>query len=155
MPFWRLYYHLVWATEGREPMIRPEIEYQVYDIIKSKVAALGGTVHEVGGIEDHIHLAATVPPSISLSKFVGEVKGASAYHVNHLPDSAYRIEWQRGYGAVSFRRDNLDQVTAYVRRQKEHHSSATLWPSLEDCGDGDALKPPLVKEARAEYDPWG
>ena len=26
MAFWRLYYHVVWATKNREPLITPEIE---------------------------------------------------------------------------------------------------------------------------------
>lgn len=25
VPFWRLYYHLVWATKGREPLIVAEV----------------------------------------------------------------------------------------------------------------------------------
>ena len=30
MTFWRLYYHLTWATKNREPLIQPEMEATAY-----------------------------------------------------------------------------------------------------------------------------
>ena len=134
MPFWKLYYHIVWATTGREPLVRPEIEDKVYEAIRNKAKALGGEVFAVYGTEDHVHLAVSVPPNVSLSKFVGEVKGSSSFHINHLPGNKYTLDWQRGYGVVSFRKDNLEQVVEYIQRQKEHHSVGKLWQTLEDCG---------------------
>ena len=110
MPFWRLYYHLIWATAERQPLLRAEIEYQVYDAIKTKAVALGGEIFAMNGVEDHIHVAVTIPPSISIARFVGELKGASSFHINHLPEEPYTLDWQRGYGVVSFRKDNLEQV---------------------------------------------
>ena len=157
MPYWRLYYHLIWTTEGRQPLIRPEIEGQSYEAIRDKVTSLGGEAFEIGGTGDHVHLAVTIPPSISVARFAGEVKGASSFHVNHLPDNPHTLEWQRGYGVVSFRRDNLNQVVEYIRLQREHHASGELSPSLEECTGADAAKPTCVREAAAEYDPspWG
>jgi len=154
MPFWRLYYHLVWATAGRQPIICLEIERQVHEAIGDKVKALDGEIFAVNGIQDHVHVAVTIPPSTSVAKFVGELKGSSSFHINHLPDNPYTVNWQKGYGAVSFRRDNLDQVMEYIRRQKEHHAAGRLWPSLEDCGEESASKPVCVREAGAVYDPF-
>jgi putative transposase len=38
MPFWRLYYHLVWATKNREPLIVPQIEPRLYAYLVHKAA---------------------------------------------------------------------------------------------------------------------
>lgn len=138
MPFLRLYYHIVWATAGRQPIIHPHIEYQVHESIKDKIRALGGEVFAVNSALDHVHIAATIPPTISISKFIGAIKGASAFHINHLPDNPHTIDWQRGYGILSLRRSNLEQIKEYIKRQKEHHALGKLWPSLEDCDEANA-----------------
>ena len=150
MPFWKLYYHIVWATAGRQPMISSDIEQLVFKAIKDKVYALGGTVSEINGTMDHVHVAGCIPPSISISKFVGEIKGSSSFHINHLPDNPQPIDWQKGFGVVSFRKDNLEQVVAYIRNQKEHHASGKIWSSLEDCGDDEVIKPDCVREEGAD-----
>ena len=41
MAFWRLYYHLVWATKNREHLIHPTIEDRLYGYIINKAAELG------------------------------------------------------------------------------------------------------------------
>ncbi len=38
MPFWRLYYHVVWGTYQREPLLVGEIERQVYGALLGKAA---------------------------------------------------------------------------------------------------------------------
>jgi putative transposase len=154
MPYYRLYYHLVWATRGREPLITPDIENEVYNAIRLKAIALGADVFAVNGIDDHVHLTASVPPSISIARFVGEVKGSSSFHVNHLPDKDCSLDWQRGYGAISLRQKDLARVVAYIESQKTHHSEGKVWPSLEECSEQDGVPPSMVRESSAEYDPF-
>ena len=33
------------------------------------------------------------------------------------------LEWQRGYGVVSFGKKHLDWVQNYIANQKEHHAA--------------------------------
>lgn len=135
-------------------MIVPEIEQAVYRSIRGKLESLGARVFAIGGVEDHVHVAFSGPPTVAISDLVGEVKGASSHHVNHLPDSPFRIKWSRGYGVLSFNRDHFERVVAYIRNQKEHHADTRLWGSLENYGD-DSDKPEMVREEHAEYDPFG
>lgn len=116
-------------------MIRPEIEQSVHSSIRNKIQALGGEVFALNNTEDHIHLAVTIPPSVSVSKFVGELKGSSSFHINHLPDNRHQLNWQRGYGVVTLRKENLEQVVEYINRQKEHHKTGNIWQSLENCDE--------------------
>ena len=135
MPYCRLYYHIIWATDKREPMILPEIEQEVHLAIERKTKSLGADMYAISGTEDHIHISVSIPPNISVSKFVGEIKGSSSFHINHLPGNEYTLDWQRGYGAVTFRKENLEQVNEYIKNQKEHHKLGSTWPSLENCDD--------------------
>lgn len=68
MPYWRLFYHFVWGTKNREPLIALEWENSLHNVIAAKATALGGLVHAVRGIEDHVHLVVSVPPKIVSSQ---------------------------------------------------------------------------------------
>ena len=74
MPYWKLYYHFIWATKRREPLILSDFEADLYSIIATKVKDSGAIVHAISEMEEHIHLAVSVPPKIALATFIGEVK---------------------------------------------------------------------------------
>lgn len=131
MPFWELYYHFTWGTKLRQPIIADKFSTALYKALVSKAVELGCIVHAVGGVEDHIHLAVSVPPKISLSEFVRQIKGNSSHFVNHEIKPGYPFQWQSEYGVVSFGGKNLSTVVAYVLNQAEHHRNKTLYEYLE------------------------
>lgn len=88
-------------------------------------------VHEVGGVEDHVHMAVSVPPSLLISEWIGELKGASAHYINSEIANRKLLAWQAGYGVVSFGTKDLPWVAAYIRNQKEHHARGTTHERLE------------------------
>jgi hypothetical protein len=59
------------------------------------------------------------------------IKGASAHLATHnlLPGEFFK--WQGGYGAFSVSPRHLRRVRDYIARQREHHLSNNLLPSLE------------------------
>ena len=135
MPFYRLYYHIVWATKDRRPLLVPEIESIVHSMLREKARKLDPTVYTVGGVADHVHLVATIPPKLAVATFVGQVKGATATQFNKLNHYAGSVYWQREYGAFTFDQKRLHQVVDYVLRQKEHHANGNLIPVLERYED--------------------
>ena len=138
MAYWRLFYHVTFATKDRTPFITTAIESELHGYIVGKAQALGAIVYAVNGVEDHVHVAASVPPKIAMAEFVGQIKGASSHHINHLPTPLdFLFDWQRGYGVVSFGQKDLDRVVAYVRNQKEHHQRGDLMPGLERADELD------------------
>ncbi|BAZ69789.1 transposase IS200-like protein [Fischerella sp. NIES-4106] len=132
MSLWRLYYHLVWATKKRQPLITTNIETELYSYIIGKADQLGSIIHAIDGVENHIHLVASIPPRISISNFVQNIKGSSAHHLNHLSSSKDVFIWQRGYGVFSLGGKQLEQAVAYVKNQKAHHLKGTTISSLEN-----------------------
>lgn len=141
MPFWRLYYHLVWATKERMPLIIPDIESELHGHLIGKASALGAIVHEIQSVDDHVHMIVSIPPKFSISDFVGQLKGASAFHLNHMPGTTSNFGWQRGYGVISVGPAGLDKAIRYVRKQKEHHGQGTTVEALErvDAEDSGPL----------------
>ncbi len=77
MPYYRLFYHIVWATKNRESLITPEIEPIIYNFLRGKAIGLGGTVFAINGMEEHTHMVASIPPKIAVATFIGQVKGVT------------------------------------------------------------------------------
>jgi putative transposase len=88
-------------------------------------------------VSDHVHIAASVPPSISLSKWIGSVKGVTARAINTHFERDTRFHWQAGYGVMSFGETALGKVTAYIANQKQHHANGDVNRYLENIGDDD------------------
>jgi REP element-mobilizing transposase RayT len=131
MPYYRLFYHFIWGTKNREPTILPEFESQLHSIIAAKIIEMDGIVHAIGGVDDHVHVAATVPPKLALSRFIGEVKGNSSHAINHAVFPHHNFYWQSEYGVLSFGEKNLLSVVNYIHKQKEHHAKGTLIKAME------------------------
>ena len=136
MPFWRTFYHLVWTTKNREPLITDDIEPRLYAYIVHKAAEIGVYVYAINGWTDHVHLVVAVPPHVSISQLVKNLKGSSSHDLNQQKLDG-RFAWQRGYGVLSVGQRQIAAAEAYVKRQKEHHSTNTIVPWLERCSEID------------------
>jgi putative transposase len=138
MAFWRLYYHLVWATKERHPLITPAIEPLLYGYIIGKANALESIVHAIGGMEEHVHVVASVPPKLAIADFVKGVKGSSAHYLNYeLKGRETEFAWQRGYGVFSLGARQMEDAIAYVMTQKTHHGQGTALAALENPTEAD------------------
>lgn len=138
MAYWKLYYHFVWGTKNRLPLIDSTLESQLYRAIAAKALEMGGIVHAIGGVEDHTHLAVSVPPKIAPAKFIGDVKGNSSHYVNHVTRPDFEFYWQDTYGVFSFGERNLSAVVRYIHDQKKHHAEGTWIPKMEMMDDESA-----------------
>ena len=83
------------------------------------------------GTETHVHIAVTIPPTLLISDWIGKLKGASSHYVNHELANRKVLDWQTGYGVVSFGTKDLEWVVNYIRDQKEHHEKGTTVERLE------------------------
>jgi putative transposase len=148
MPYWQLFYHLVWATKNREPLLTARVEPVLYGFLRSKAIGLGATVFALNGTEDHVHLVAAIPPKVSVAKFVGQVKAVASTKFNKMhPDTPFF--WQTEYGAFSFDGKRLPNYIGYVHDQKKHHAQGkNLYAVLERTSDG---APQLMREPGAAY----
>ena len=137
MAFWNLYYHVVWGTKNRLPLITEQIEKQLYKYITMKADELKSITYAIGGIHDHIHIIASIPPTLSISEYVGKIKGSSSHFVNHRFNNVQFFGWQEKYGVFSFGFKQLDNAVDYVVKQKEHHYFGTIVSMLEKYDDID------------------
>ena len=103
--------------------------------VREKGITVGAVTPAVNGMPDHLHVAVRLPATVTVAKYVEEVKGYAAYLVNHSASTPAHLYWQSGYGAVTFRKSDLPTVVRYIERQQEQHGGQDLWRDFEKCRD--------------------
>jgi putative transposase len=125
--------HIVWHAKNSLPLLTPDVESLAHRFLKKRIVDTPGAFyHEIGGIETHVHVVVSVQPTLLISEFIGQLKGGSSHDVNQALGRRDRVlEWQNGYGVVSFGTRDLPWVIEYVRNQREHHARGTTQDRLE------------------------
>ncbi len=126
--------YITWHIFHELPMT-PEVEETVHNAIVEKCRMTEGVfLHEVGGTETHVHIAVSIDSKVLISNLIGEIKGSVSHEVNST-FMTHPVNWKRGYGVVSFGKQDLIFVLAYIKNQKIHHQRGTISLKLEQTED--------------------
>lgn len=88
--------------------------------------AKGSQVHEIGGIEDHIHLFISLPTTLALCKLIEHIKKGSSKWIKTKGSKHVDFAWQSGYGAFSIGQSSYDDLRKYIQTQKDHHQKISF-----------------------------
>jgi len=113
-----LYYHIIFSTKNREPIIGPGWRASFHDYLGGTVNGLGGQSLTVGGVDDHLHLLVQLNAMHRLADFMRELKKASSAWAAAKTGS---FAWQEGYAALTVSASAVPDVRDYIRKQEEHH----------------------------------
>jgi putative transposase len=126
--FHRLYFHVVWATAGRLPLLEGRRE-RVVQCVTTVAQKFGAHVLACNTMPDHVHLLISLPPT-DLAHFIGKVKGGSSFALNRQSEES-PFRWQDGYGVVSLRASDTATVVRYIEEQDRIHAERIPWQTLE------------------------
>ena len=95
-------YHIVFARKCRRQVIYEKIKGDIGQIIRKLCEWKGVEILEAEACPDHIHMLVSIPPKISVSSFMGYLKGKSSLmifdkHANMKYRYGNREFWCRGY----------------------------------------------------------
>ena len=120
---WYCHYHIVWVPKYRFRILKDGAKTEVEEIIRMYSEQLECKIEELNVQEDHVHLVVMIPPKVSVSKYIGTLKGRSAirlftklpklrktYWGNHF--------WARGYCCDTLGLD-LEKIRKYVQYQEK------------------------------------
>jgi len=124
--FTKLNYHIVFATKNRLKSIRTDFRERLYEYIGGIIRAQKGSLIEIGGVADYIHILARIPPTIALSDSVRDLKASSSKWIHESDVAGRDFAWQKGFGAFTVSYSLVDSVVEYVRNQEEHHRVKTF-----------------------------
>ena len=129
-----LFYHFVWSTKYRDPLIDSDLEPVLRHLFDAKAGELGITILEANGTSDHVHVLVRSRTDVSPAAIAKHLKGNSSHFINHVVfknDPCRHFYWQNGFSVISISPQAVCSVGRYIRNQKQHHGEKTLNASLE------------------------
>ena len=120
---WHCQYHIVFTPKYRYKILTGAIAKEAEESIRAYSAQQGAEVIEINVQRDHVHVLVLVPPKISLSEYVGTLKGRTAIRIfnkfRHIKKKPYwgNHLWTRGYCVDTVGLD-LEMVQKYVKYQE-------------------------------------
>ena len=121
---WNCKYHIVFAPKYRRKVFYDEHRLEVREILRKLCEWKGVEIIEGHMMPDHVHLLLSIPPKMSVSSFMGYLKGKSALmmfdkHANLKYKFGNRHFWAEGY-YVSTVGINEATIKKYIQDQEKH-----------------------------------
>lgn len=118
---WNCKYHIVFAPKYRRRDIYGRIKVDIGKILRKLCEQKGVEIIEANLCPDHIHMLVSIPPKISVSSFVGYLKGKSSLmifdrHANLKYRYGNRKFWCKGYYVDTVGR-NKKAIQKYIKNQ--------------------------------------
>lgn len=117
----QLLLHIVYSTKARKPWITADVAERLYPYMGGIIRTEKGTLYDIGGVEDHVHLYLKWRPHGSLSDLMRTLKARSSKWVHDTFPALREFAWQEGYSVFSVSKSQEDAVKKYVANQPEHH----------------------------------
>jgi REP-associated tyrosine transposase len=140
--FTNLLYHVVFSTKDRVPMIHKDVQERLYEYMGGIIRGEGGTLLEIGGVADHVHLLAKLKADTAVAVLLRLLKSNSSGWANDVRLIQGRFAWQTGYAAFSVSESQVPTVRRYIQNQEAHHAKVSFKDELIA----------LLKKHRIEYD---
>ena len=120
---WMCKYHIIYTPKYRRKIVYNQYRESLVEITKQLCKYKGVEILEGHMMPDHVHLVVSIPPKISVSSFMGYLKGKSALvmfekHSNLKYKFGNRHFWAEGY-YVSTVGLNEETIRKYVRDQEK------------------------------------
>ena len=125
---WNCKYHIVFAPKYRRKVAYGKMKQDIANILSMLCKRKGVEIVEAEICPDHVHMLVKIPPSLSVSSFVGYLKGKSTLmiferHANLKYKYGSRSFWCRGYYVDTVGR-NKKVIAEYIRNQLEEDYAA-------------------------------
>ena len=138
----QILYQIVFSTKHRVPVLtkenRPELFKYIWGLLNKKKCHL----YRINGVEDHIHIATHIHPTIAPASLIKDIKLASSAFIQEKDIFPDFENWQIGYAAFTYSFSAKNDLIEYVKNQEEHHKTKTFREELIE----------LLKEHGIEFD---
>jgi REP element-mobilizing transposase RayT len=128
----QIYLQIVFAVQGRQNIIRPDIEERINKYITGTIKKKNHKLLIINGMPDHIHIFVGFDPNDRISDFVKEIKRCSTNFINGNQLVHGHFSWQKGFGVFSYSRSQIGTVCKYIEQQEEHHRIRTFREEYEE-----------------------
>ena len=138
----QILYQIVFSTKKREKALiktnRDKLYRYIWGILKNKKCIL----YRINGVEDHLHIATHIHPTIAVSSLVKDIKVSSSIWIKDQRIFPGFTSWQEGYGAFTYSIKEKEVLINYIKNQEIHHKTISFREEY--------IK--LLKEHKIEFD---
>ncbi|EJL40892.1 MULTISPECIES: IS200/IS605 family transposase [Brevibacillus] len=143
---WNCKYHIVFAPKYRRQVIYGKLRREIGKILRELCERKGVEIIEAEACVDHIHMLVSIPPKLSVSEFMGYLKGKSSLMIfDKFANMKYRYGnrqfWCRGYYVDTVGR-NRKAIEEYIRNQlvEDKNYEQLTMKELVDPFTGESVK---------------
>lgn len=119
--FSQAHFHLVFAVKHRQALIQRSWKDELERYITGIVQNHQHKMLAIGSMPDHIHIFLGYHLTHLIPDLVEEIKTSSNHWIKEKGLSQAKFDWQKGYGAFTHSRSQVDAVVKYVLNQETHH----------------------------------
>ena len=120
---WKCQYHIVFIPKYRKKQLYGRLREDVRDVIKTLCQNKGVEIVEGAVCVDHVHLCVCIPPKMSVSSFMGYLKGKSTLMIYdkhpELQSKWSKAFWARGYYIATVGNLTEEAIKKYIQEQSE------------------------------------
>ena len=136
-------YHIVFSTKERRGLITSQVKDRLHKYMCGIARKKSGKVITIDGTKDHVHMLATIGPTIAVADFIGAVKSNSSKWISDTIQGFQLFQWQAGYASFTVSESSWRKVAAYIERQEQHHRRIPYEQELRK----------LLEKHRIDFDP--
>lgn len=122
----QIYIHLVFSPKNKQALIEKQWKDELEKYISGIVRNHGHKLLAIGSMSDHIHIFIGYNLNHLIPKLVEDIKTSTNSWIKEKRFSNFKFDWQKGYGAFSHSRSQLDTVVNYILNQETHHQGKSF-----------------------------
>jgi putative transposase len=116
---WHCEYHIVWVPKYRYRVMEGKIKEEVESSVREQSRQMSCEVQEMNVQADHVPMVVQIPPKLSISEYMGRLKGKSAIRVlSVFRDLRRHRFWAQGY-CVGTAGLDAEMIRKYVKWQEK------------------------------------
>ena len=122
-PKWKCQYHIVFIPKYRKKVLYGKLKVDVKEILSTLCRYRGVEIISGAVCSDHVHLSVSIPPKMSISSFMGYLKGKSTLMIYDkypkLQSKWDKAFWARGYYVATIGNVTEEAIKKYIEEQSE------------------------------------
>ncbi len=126
----QILYHIVYSTKNRERTLTRDARSRLFEYVWGILNNKQCHLYSMNGVEDHLHIATHIHPSLSVSNLVKDIKLASTSYIKNESLFKSFSGWQDGYAAFTYSYRDKDTLIEYIKNQEKHHETISFKDEL-------------------------
>ena len=123
----QLYVHYVFALQNRLSLFQNYWQSDLYKYMNVIIEHQGHKPFAINGMPDHVHVLVSMSPKQSPSDLMFHIKRSTSLWINEHKFVAGKFSWQEGFGAFSYVKSQVPDITWYIDEQQKHHQKQTFY----------------------------